>query len=111
MDRDLRVEIPSARLPPDMIRHVNVAEMAFHGLRISCLLCVVSVYMYAASSTVTNLVQRRYLTSVQPSDVWPKYIYKTVIFDRKPSVGVLEFVYCRNMTTLAMSLDLFLLVF
>ena len=91
--RSLSLQRESARLTRNRIRHVNLAEMAFQGLSIPCLLCVVFVYMYAASSTVTNLVQRRYLTSVQPSDVWPKYIYQTVIFDRKPSVGVLEFVY------------------
>ena len=69
------------------LNHAKLAEMGSQGLRFPCLLCVGFVFMHTATSAVTKLVQRRYLTSVQPSDVWPKYIYETVVFNRKPTVG------------------------
>ena len=96
-DRDIRLIKYKLRFANDhfsqrdrlRLKHVKLAEMGSQGLRFPCLLCVGFVFMHTATSAVTKLVQRRYLTSVQPSDVWPKYIYETVVFNRKPTVGSL----------------------
>ena len=51
-------------------------------------LCISSI---SASATATE--QRRHIRSIQAKDVWPKFIYQSISFNRNPSVGVV-FRYC-----------------
>ena len=37
-------------------------------------------------STVTILEQRKHIRSIQAKDIWPKFIYQSVSFNRNPSV-------------------------
>ena len=76
--------IDQLRKGPQRDKMVSVSSAWILGV-----ICMSSIE-YTDSAGTTVVEQRKHIRSVQAKDVWPKFIYQSVPFNRNPSVHTLD---------------------